>query len=843
MKIVMKTKLMIVLLLQAMEVLADTEVYVGKLCFRCYDETMTAELVANWFCENPVDIIVPQTVEADGKVYTVTAIGDAPFMIPIESVQLPPTIKRIGAKAFYSSNIEEIVLPDSIETIGERAFGSFLSSLRKVVFPEKVKNLKIGASAFLGCPIEELTLPEGLTELGYYSFGHAHIRTLTIPSSVKSIPDYCFNECESLESVSLPEGIEYIGTCAFGNTNLQSFVIPSTVKKMGVAPFSASPIKEITIPATITHWPNQFLLGTDIETINIPEGVVEIGDECFRFCSNLKSITIPKSVKIVGEAIVDACNALTTLTIPSSLEVIKGDPQIPENTQLIVTGNDNKVRMENGMLINDRGEEGCWLVSVPDDAVIDGKFTIPEGVNALGNSSLLYKPIDDLVNMEAIEYLGSSALSGTNITSIDMPQLKELGNNAFSLCSSLQQVTLPEGLKEIPERCFYGCSALESVNLPTTIESIGSWAFYDAAIKQINLPEGLKEIGNGAFSSCDIEHLDVPSSCTTFHLNSSRVKTVTLPEGLTTIPSFAFNGCSSLESINLPSTLKIIEEQAFVGCKNLQEITLPEGLDTLAYGAFALSGLTSIVIPESVTEMGASVFQSCPLTYCEIKSPLREIPDGMFYKCKQLQQVVMPNTVERFGMNSFWCNFALNDIYFPSSLKELGYAAMAGCGLDHLKFPSAVEQIGEYCFGSANCSTVDLSLTQLKELPGNAFNECPNLKSIILPASVEVITDNFYLCPDIERVECLSAVPPVVEGETFDEEVFTKATLVVPTGSEAAYRNAEVWKKFANISTTTGINSTVIAPQDDERIYDLRGVEMKNVKGIVIKNGIKVFKK
>ena len=833
----MKAKLLILLLLQAMEMLADTEVYVGKLCFRCYDETMTAELVKNRFCNNPTDIVVPQEVEADGKTYTVTAIGDAPFMTPIESVQLPPTIKRIGAKAFYSSNIEEIVLPDSIETIGEHAFGGLPSSLRKVVFPEKVKNLKIGASAFWGCPIEELTLPEGLTELGYYSFGHAHIRTLTIPSSVKAIPDYCFCECESLESVSLPEGIEYIGTCAFANTNLQSFVIPSTVKKMGEAPFSASPIKEITIPATITHWPNQFLLGTDIETINIPEGVVEIGDECFHYCFNLKSITIPKSVKIVGEAIAKDCDALTTLTIPSSLEVMKGDPQIPETAQVVVTGNDNKIRLENGMLINDRGEEGCWLVYVPDDAVIDAKFTIPEGVNALGNSLLLYKPIDELVNMEAIEYLGSSALSGTNITSIDMPRLKELGKDAFSYCSSLQQVTLPEGLKEIPERCFYGCFALESVNLPTTIESIGSWAFSDAAIKQINLPEGLKEIGNSAFSSCDIEHFDVPSSCTTFHFNSSRVKTVTLPEGLTTIPSFAFNGCSSLESINLPSTLRSIEEQAFVGCKNLQEITLPEGLDTLAYGAFALSGLTSIVIPESVTEMGTSVFQSCPLTYCEIKSPLREIPDGMFNKCEQLQEVVLPNTVERLGMSSFWRNFALSDINFPTSLKELGYAAMAGCNIEYLQLPSMVERIGEYCFGDAQCTTVDLSLTQLRELPGHAFNECTNIKSIILPASMEVITDNFYLCPEIERVECRSVNPPVVEGKTFDENVFSQATLVVPEGREDAYRSADVWKKFANISTPTGINSIMIDSQDRERIYDLRGMEKQAEKGLYIKGG------
>ena len=829
--------LMLFALLQAMQIKADTEVYVGKLCFRCNDETMTAELVKNRFCDNPTDIVVPQEVEADGKTYTVTAIGDAPFMTPIESVQLPPTIKRIGAKAFYYTNIEEIVLPDCIETIGEYAFAGLSSSLKKVVFPDKVKNLKIGDSAFWGCPIEELTLPEGLTELGNNSFGHAHILTLTIPSLVKSIPDFCFCECESLESISLPEGIEYIGTCAFANTNLQSFVIPSTVKKMGEAPFSASPIKEITIPATITHWPNQFLLGTDIETINIPEGVVEIGDECFHYCFNLKSITIPKSVKIVGEAIANDCDALTTLTIPSSLEVMKGDPKIPETAQVVVTGNDNKIRLENGMLINDRGEEGCWLLMIPDDAITEGKFTVPEGVNALGSSVFYSLPLEELVNAEVIEHVGPYAFSKTNLTAIEMPQLKELGEDAFSFCSSLQQVTLSEGLKEIPDRCFENCPNLESVNLPTTIESIGSWAFNGAAIKQFNLPEGLKEIGNGAFADCDIEHFDVPSSCSNFHLNYSGVKTVTLPEGLTSIPSYAFKGCYKLESINLPSTVRTIEEQAFVGCENLQEITLPEGLTTLAYGAFALSGLTSIVIPESVTEMGTSVFQSCPLTYCEIKSPLREIPDGMFYKCEQLQQVVMPNTVERFGMHSFWCNFALNDINFPYSLKELGYAAMASCGLDHLKLPSAVERIGEYCFGSANCSTVDLSLTQLRELPGHAFNECTNIKSIILPASMEVITDNFYLCPEIERVECRSVNPPVVKGKTFDDNVFSQATLVVPEGREDAYRNAEVWKKFANISTPTGMKSTLIDSQDRERIYDLRGMEKQSEKGLYIKGG------
>ena len=139
----MKTKILILLLLQAMNMLADTEVYVGKLCFRCYDETMTAELVKNRFCYNPTDIVVPQEVEADGKTYTVTAIGDKPFWTPVTSVQLPSTIRRIGNEAFQGCGLTEIVLPDDIEEIGDNAFESSYN-LTKVVFPKNVKKLKIG---------------------------------------------------------------------------------------------------------------------------------------------------------------------------------------------------------------------------------------------------------------------------------------------------------------------------------------------------------------------------------------------------------------------------------------------------------------------------------------------------------------------------------------------------------------------------------------------------------------------------------------------------------------------------------------------------------------------------
>ena len=64
----------------------------------------------------------------------------------------------------------------------------------------------------------------------------------------------------------------------------------------------------------------------------------------------------------------------------------------------------------------------------------------------------------------------------------------------------------------------------------------------------------------------------------------------------------------------------------------------------------------------------------------------------------------------------------------------------------------------------------------------------------------------------------------------------------MPEGSEQAYRNAEVWKEFKNVATPTSLRTTIVDSQEDERIYDLRGVEQNREKGLVIKNGIKVIK-
>ena len=107
-----------------------------------------------------------------------------------------------------------------------------------------------------------------------------------------------------------------------------------------------------------------------------------------------------------------------------------------------------------------------------------------------------------------------------------------------------------------------------------------------------------------------------------------------------------------------------------------------------------------------------------------------------------------------------------------------------------------------------------------------------------LPATCNFVgAKAFAGCDNIRVVEVLATEPPTAEAEAFQSPVTEQAILIVPEGSEAAYRNAEVWKEFKHIATPTGMNSIIVDTKDGVRIYDLRGMEKKAEKGIYIKGG------
>lgn len=112
----------------------------------------------------------------------------------------------------------------------------------------------------------------------------------------------------------------------------------------------------------------------------------------------------------------------------------------------------------------------------------------------------------------------------------------------------------------------------------------------------------------------------------------------------------------------MPSSLKTIGKQAFLNCSALRHLELPEGLESVGETAFGASGLTSLVIPESVVKIGPEIcYQYGDLTEAVIKARVTTLPRHSFCSCPALQKVVLPETVESFGRNAFWGDVALSD--------------------------------------------------------------------------------------------------------------------------------------------------------------------------------------
>ena len=141
--------------------------------------------------------------------------------------------------------------------------------------------------------------------------------------------------------------------------------------------------------------------------------------------------------------------------------------------------------------------------------------------------------------------------------------------NAFAGRNMISGVYLLNGLITIGNGAFSDCTSLKEIEIPETVTHIGSEAFLNCtSLEKLTLHEGLLEIGSGAFQDC------------------SSLKEVVIPKSVTKIDSKAFSGCTSLEKITFSEGLNHIGSYAFENCSSLTEVTLPASLEKAYVGIF-----------------------------------------------------------------------------------------------------------------------------------------------------------------------------------------------------------------------------------------------------------------
>ena len=188
-----------------------------------------------------------------------------------------------------------------------------------------------------------------------------------------------------------------------------------------------------------------------------------------------------------------------------------------------------------------------------------------------------------------------------------------IGNAAFSECTGLTSITIPNSVTSISKYAFDGCSGLTSVTIPNSVTSIADYAFQNCS----GLTSVTVEITDLAAWCTNPVTFSIPSSCTLYlSLNGNVIQDLTIPNSVTKIGNYAFDGCSGLTSVTIPNSVTEIGNRAFYGCSGLTSVTIPNSVTSIGYSAFAgCSGLTSVEIPDDVTCIGSGAFDSSVSIY------------------------------------------------------------------------------------------------------------------------------------------------------------------------------------------------------------------------------------
>ena len=287
----------------------------------------------------------------------------------------------------------------------------------------------------------------------------------------------------------------------------------------------------------------------------------------------------------------------------------------------------------------------------------NGAFLVPEDIDGDGNLDV-NEDIDGDGRLDVAEYFGYSVTDclTTASGSLVIPSIYEglpvtsIGDYAFTYCTSLTSITIPDSVTSIGEGAFDNCRGLSSIVIGDGVTSIGKYAFVGCtSLTSVNIPDSVTSIGDGAFQNCtNLTSINIPDSVTSIgegaFAGCSNLTSITIPDSVTSIGFDAFRSCTDLASITIPDSVTSIRDGAFYDCTSLASITIGNSVTSIGTNAFyQCTSLTSITIPDSVTSIGQYAFQGCSsLESITIPDGVTFIGDNAFYVCSELTSITLP---------------------------------------------------------------------------------------------------------------------------------------------------------------------------------------------------------
>ncbi|MDH8701675.1 hypothetical protein M2138_001024 [Dysgonomonadaceae bacterium PH5-43] len=264
---------------------------------------------------------------------SVTSIGVSAFegCRSLANITLPDSLISIGGGAFSGcESLTSITIPNSVTTIGVSAFYR-CSSLESITLPNSVTT--IGENTFFYCgSLANITLPNSVTSIGWGAFyGCSSLKGITLPDSVTTIGDYAFSRCASLAAIDVKEGnAKYSSTDGIlfnkdktelvrypAGKSATSYAIPSTVISIADDAFgNCEKLNSIQVSDNVVRIGNNaFSYCDSLTNIILPNSVTTIGVKAFLSCNSLLSITLPANVTSIGDYAFTECNSLKEMKV------------------------------------------------------------------------------------------------------------------------------------------------------------------------------------------------------------------------------------------------------------------------------------------------------------------------------------------------------------------------------------------------------------------------------------------------------------------------------------------------------------------------------------------------
>ena len=412
---------------------------------------------------------------------------------------------------------------------GSIAIAGYLGTNSVVVIPDSIGGMPVtslDAYAFYSSPsLTSVKIPDSVTSISAYAIFYCpSLTNVNIGIGVTNISSPAFIYCSNLTAITVDAGNACYASEAgvlFDKsltTLIQypmglagSYTISNRVTAIGNSAFSScANLTSVTIPSSIKNISdNAFDACTNLTTVILSSSVTNIGNGAFNSCFNLASITIPNGVLRVGESAFNYCTGLTNISIPGS----------------VVT-------------IGNNAFYGCSGLAV---------VALPSSITSIGSSA----------------FGGCASLAAINVDTNNLAYSSVMGvlynksQATLILCpvGKSGNFTVSSNCTSIIDSAFSGCSNLTQITIPDSVTNIGMWVFSGCSgLTSIRIPNNITRISVGVFENC------------------TKLTSVTLPNSVTNIDNMAFSSCSSLTNITIPASVVSFGFSAFSMCTSLNEV-------------------------------------------------------------------------------------------------------------------------------------------------------------------------------------------------------------------------------------------------------------------------------